>query len=260
MVLLPRTTAEETVQIANSMKEFAAAEMIGNIELSISYGYETKTEKRQSIEEIMANAENHMYRHKLYERASIRSKTIDLIINSLFAKSNREAEHSHRVGSICHAIASAMNLGRNAVNQMRIAGVIHDIGKIGVDEKILNKPGSLSTDERRDIERHPEIGWRLLSSTNEFSELAQFVLCHHERWDGTGYPNGLKGEAIPHEARIIAVADAYDAMTSKRSYRPSLSKEEAIAELRKCSGTQFDPGVVEVFVGQVVRQEDVYGG
>lgn len=145
-----------------------------------------------------------------------------------------------------------MNLGIDAVNKMRIAGLIHDIGKIGVSESILNKPGYLTTDERREIERHPEIGWRLLSSTNEYSELAQFVLNHHEKWDGSGYPNGLKGEAIPLEARIIAVADAYDAMTSERSYRVALSKEKAIEELRKGSGTHFDPEIVTVFIDQVL--------
>lgn len=131
------------------------------------------------------------------------------------------------------------------------------IGKIGIDEKILNKQGNLTINERSDIERHPEIGWRLLSSTNEFSQLAQFVLNHHEKWDGSGYPNGLKGEEIQLEARIIAVADAYDAMTSERSYRKELNKEEAIKELTRCSGTQFDPEIVDVFVNQVLIKEDL---
>ena len=151
---------------------------------------------------------------------------------------------------------SEMKMDMHAVNQMKIAGLIHDIGKIGVDETILNKPGSLSTDERASIEKHPEIGWRLLSSTNEFSELARFVLHHHERWDGCGYPNGLKGEEIHIEARIIAVADAYDAMTSQRSYREALSKKEAIKELKKCSGTQFDPEIVEIFVHRILEKQD----
>ena len=114
----------------------------------------------------------------------------------------------------------------------------------------------LSVDERKDIERHPEIGWRLLSSTNEFSELAQFVLNHHEKWDGSGYPNGVKGLKIPLEARIISVADSYDAMTSKRSYRNGLSKEEAVKELMRCSGTQFDPEIVDMFVNQVLSDKN----
>ena len=255
VILLPKTTAGESLQISNQIKELASNEKVANMELSISYGYDTKKTDKQSIIEIIANAENHMYRHKLYERSSIRSKITDLIMNTLFEKSNREAAHSNRVSSICQSIASKMNMSKDAVNKMKIAGLIHDIGKIGVDESILNKPGSLTLEERSFIERHPEIGWRLLSSTDEFSELAKFVLSHHENWDGTGYPNGLKGEAIPLEARIISVADAYDAMTSERSYRNKLSKEGAVKELKMCSGTQFDPEIVDVFINQVLSDD-----
>jgi len=258
IVVLPQTTAEETLQIANRMKELASKEKVANIELSISYGHYTKATDNQSIVEVMANAENHMHRQKLYERSSVRSKTIDLIMNTLFEKSNREAMHSNRVSRISQAIASKMNFSKDAVKQMKIAGLIHDIGKIGVDENILNKPGRLTVDERRDMERHPEIGWKILSSANEFLELAQFVLNHHERWDGSGYPNGLKGEEIQLEARIISVADAYDAMTSERSYKTGMSQEEAVKELKRCSGTQFDPEIVDVFVNLVLPETGDY--
>ncbi len=252
VVLLPKTTIDEAVQVANSIKELSSKIKVANIELSISYGYATKTTDKQSIVEVVSNAENHMYRLKLYDRSSIRSKTIDLIMNTLFEKSNREAMHSNRVSRICQSIALKMNFNKDGINQMKIAGLIHDIGKIGVDENILNKPGRLTLDEKKDIERHPEIGWKILSSTTEFSVLAQFVLDHHEKWDGSGYPNGLKGEVIPLEARIISVADAYDAMTSERSYKNGMSKKDAIEELKRCSGTQFDPKIIDVFVGMVL--------
>ncbi|MBI9094754.1 MAG: diguanylate cyclase [Sphaerochaeta sp.] len=258
VVALPKTTAEETELITNVIKELASKEKVSNLELSISFGIDTKTNDRQSIIEIVANAENHMYRQKLYERSSIRSKTIDLIMNTLFEKSNQEALHSNRVSTLCQSIASKMNFNEDAIKQMRIAGLIHDIGKIGVDEKILNKQGRLTLEERRDIERHPEIGWKILSSTAEFSELARFVLSHHENWNGSGYPKGLKGEAIPLEARIIRVADSYDAMTSERSYKKGMSKEAAIEELKRCSGTQFDPVVVEVFVHMELVESSDY--
>lgn len=253
VVLLPKTSEDETEKISKHIKEMASRVEVGNIELSISYGYDTKTTVKQSIFEVIANAENHMYQHKLYESSSMRSRTIDLIMNTLFEKSNREAAHSNRVGSICQSIAVKMNLDKESLNQLRIAGFIHDIGKIGIDEKILNKPGRLTKDEKSEIERHPEIGWRILSSTKEFSELAQVVLNHHEKWDGSGYPNGLKGEEIQLEARIISVADAYDAMTSERSYRKELNKTDAIIELTRCSGTQFDPNIVKIFVTQVLE-------
>lgn len=259
IIILPKTNAEESVQIANRIKKLASECKVEKIELSISYGYATKTTVGQSMIEVFATAENHMYRHKLYERSSMRSKTIDLIMKTLFEKSNRESLHSDRVSSICQAIALKMDFDKGNIDKMRIAGLVHDIGKIGIDDKILNKVGSLSSEERFEIERHPEIGWRILSTTNEFLELAQFVLNHHERWDGGGYPNGLKGDRIPLESRIISVADAYDAMTSNRSYRKGLDQADAIKEMMRCSGTQFDPEIVEVFVSKVLSDKALWG-
>ena len=256
VILLPKTTADEAVRLANDIKDIALEGAGAGIELSISYGYDTKTTEAQSMLEVIANAENHMYRHKLYERSSLRSKTIDIVMNTLFEKSSREAAHSTRVSHLCQSMAAKMNLDKNAVNQMRIAGLIHDIGKIGINENVLNKPGYLTPEERREIERHPQTGWRILSSTDEFAELAEFILSHHEKWDGSGYPNGLKGEEIPLESRIISIADAYDAMTSVRTYKPSLGKDAAIEELKRCSGTQFDPGIVNVLVDQVLSCND----
>ena len=255
IVLLPNTGVRESTKIAKNIKELASNEKVENIELSISYGYDTKTRTTQSMVDVIANAENHMYKQKLYERSSLRSKTIDLIMSALFEKSNRELLHSKRVSAIGKAIADKMNLDKEMINKIGIAGLIHDIGKIGIDEKILNKDGWLDPDERETIEKHPEIGWRLLSATNEFAELSKLVLTHHEKWDGSGYPNGLKSNAIPLEARILMVADAYDAMTNERSYRKALSVEEAVQELKICSGTHFDPTVVNVFIYQVLTEQ-----
>ena len=249
-MILPKTNADAAIAIAERIRAAAQKERIHNVALSLSYGSDTKTSAKQSFIETLANAENRMYTHKLYARSSRQSKTIDLIMNALFEKSKREAIHSDRVSGVCRAIASKMGLDESIVNRLRTAGLVHDIGKIGIDEYILNKPGRLSDDERKEIERHPEAGWRILNATNEFSELAQSVLYHHERWDGSGYPQGLKGEEIPMEARIIAVADAYDAMTGERSYKNKISPKEAMEELRRCAGTQFDAAVVDAFANE----------
>jgi putative nucleotidyltransferase with HDIG domain len=173
-------------------------------------------------------------------------------MKTLFEKSNREMLHSKSVSGISEAIATKMNYDKDEIGQIRIAGLVHDIGKIGIDEKILNKNGKPDNEEWKEIKKHPEMGWRILSSTNEFFELASIVIAHHEKWDGSGYPNGLKGEEIPLKARIITVADAYDAMTSERSYRKPLGEDAAIEELKKCSGTQFDPKIVDVFLNLVL--------
>lgn len=147
-----------------------------------------------------------------------------------------------------------MNFDKNEINKIRTAGLIHDIGKIGIEGKILNKTARLDRDEWQEVKKHPEIGWRILKSTTEFSELAQTILEHHERWDGKGYPRGIKGDEISKEARIINLADSYDAMTNNRSYRNSMTKNDAIAEITRCAGTQFDPEIVDVFIKKVLSK------
>lgn len=251
-VLLPNTTRAEALLIAERIKELAANETIAHVELSISSGYDTKENINQSIMDVLANAENYMYKHKLFERTSKKSKMIELILHNLFEKCKLEQQHSHRVSKLCEAIAIEMKLDTNFIEKMKAAGRMHDIGKISMDEHLLNKNGILNDDERRVIEAHPETAWRILSSTNEFSELAEFVRSHHEKWDGTGYPNGLKGEEIPLGARIITVADAFDSMTTHRTYKEKLSREEAIAELKRCSGTHFDKTIVDIFINSVI--------
>jgi putative nucleotidyltransferase with HDIG domain len=188
-----------------------------------------------------------MYKIKLYENRSSKSQTIEVIMNALFEKSPREQMHSKRVSLICEKMAFALGYELARVNRIKLAGLVHDIGKIGVEDHILNKDSSLLPEEWSEIRKHPEAGWRILNAVNEFSELSEVILAHHERWDGKGYPSGIKGSAIPVESRILAIADAYDAMTSHRSYRKAINKDEALAEIVRCSGTQFDPEMVEVF-------------
>jgi len=162
--------------------------------------------------------------------------------------------HSKRVSGICEEIAVQMNLHKEAVDQIRIAGLMHDIGKIGIDENILNSTSKLSKDDWKEVRRLSEIGFRILSSAAKYSDIAGFVLENHERYDGTGYPNGLKGSEISLEASIIALADAYDAMTSDRTYKKALSQEEAIEEIKRCVGTQFDPEISRLFVEKVLKK------
>jgi diguanylate cyclase (GGDEF)-like protein/PAS domain S-box-containing protein len=252
IIISPKTSAHAVKKKVEEIKMMFSNTQMSELNLSLSFGYETKTSSDQTFMETLANAENHMYRHKLFEKSSLRSKTIDVIMQTLFEKSDRESVHSERVSHICQAIATSMNFNSEEINQIRIAGLVHDIGKIGINEMILNKKTHLEPDEWVEMKKHPEIGWRILSTTNDFFDLANYVLSHHEHWDGTGYPNGFKGEDIPVEARIISLADAYDAMTSKRGYRDAMSTKEAIEEIKRCSGTQFDPTIVTVFLTKVV--------
>ena len=140
-----------------------------------------------------------------------------------------------------------MSLESSQVNNIYLAGLLHDVGKIGVSEAVLCKPGLLVEQEFDQIKRHPQIGKNILGGIRQMRDVTPAVLTHHERFDGTGYPHRLSGEEISLEARIIAVVDAYDAMTTDRPYRPAMSRERAVAELRAGAGTQFDPEVVEAF-------------
>ncbi|MBC3803370.1 diguanylate cyclase [Acetobacterium fimetarium] len=253
--ILPRTDKETAALLIKRMETLAANEKIRGINLSIAFGSYTKKTKDESNQRIIEKAEDEMYRNKLYERASTRNITVELIMNILYEKSSREMIHSMRVALICEKIGLYFRMNKEEINMIRTAGLIHDIGKIGIDENILNKPEKLNDDEWDKIRKHPEIGYRILNSVSDFSEMADCIQEHHERWDGKGYPKGLKGEEISLQGRIVAIADCFDAMTSDRPYRKGISMEEAITELKKNSGTQFDPIVTRVFVEKVMRTE-----
>jgi len=252
VIILPKTDLAMAEKIIRRIRGYATRSKVASIDISISFGLDTKTREEEDIQEVFKRTENHMYRQKLSESSSIRSKTIVLIMNTLFEKNNREMLHSKRVGKLSADIAAGMNLNEDEVNQIRIAGMMHDIGKIGIDENILNKPMKLNTLEWKEIERHSEIGYRILSSVNEFSEIADFILENHEKWNGKGYPKGLKHGEISLQARIIAIADAFDAMTGTRTYGRPVSLTDAVLEIKRCSGTQFDPEVARVFVEKIL--------
>lgn len=155
--------------------------------------------------------------------------------------------HSDRVSLLAFDMAVKMGLPQELSEKIRVAGLFHDIGKVGVPDRILLKPSRLTQEEFAEIKKHPAAGARILEGLSQFSDLAPIVRGHHERMDGGGYPDGLSGENIPQGARIIAVADSFDAMVSNRQYRKRMSLEKALSELERCRGTQFDPSAVDAF-------------
>jgi len=167
---------------------------------------------------------------------------------SLDAKDSYTKGHSERVSYIAQEIAHEMGLSEDEIELTRLAGLVHDLGKIGVPENVLRKPGRLTEEEFSLVKMHPEIGRKIVQEIPMIFRLVPAVLHHHERWDGRGYPAGLESESIPLYARILAVADSFDAMSSTRTYKASLSREEVLAEMERCNGTQFDPEVVEALL------------
>ncbi|MCW6074921.1 diguanylate cyclase [Clostridium sporogenes] len=254
VILLPKTDIYETEQIVKNINALALKETVSAVNISISFGYGTKNKEGEKIEEILKKAEDYMYKKKLFESPSMRGKTIGAIISTLHEKNKREEEHSHRVSMLCQDMGHALGLTEGDTEELKTIGLLHDIGKIAIEENILNKREELTEDEWQEIKRHPEIGYRILNTVNDMLEIAEYVLYHHERWDGKGYPKGLKGEEIPLQSRIITIADAYDAMTSQRSYRNALQEETAIEELKINSGTQFDPELVRIFIEKVLNK------
>jgi diguanylate cyclase (GGDEF)-like protein/putative nucleotidyltransferase with HDIG domain len=174
-----------------------------------------------------------------YRAAASLAKAVD-------ARDTYTGSHSERVSELAARVATRLGLDPEQVELTRLAGSLHDLGKLAIPEEILRKPGALTDSERLVLERHPQIGFRMLDSLG-VDPVADLVLHHHERWDGAGYPDGLHGDQIPLGARIIFVTDAYDAMTSDRIYRPKRSSRAALGELQRCAGTQFDPGIVAAF-------------
>jgi HD-GYP domain-containing protein (c-di-GMP phosphodiesterase class II) len=227
---------------------------VEKLTFSISVGYAVKQCAGEFFGDVFKQAEDDMYHHKLYESAEMRYRAIHHILQTLYEKSPREMQHSVNVGELSKEIAMSLKLVPEIADQANQAGVMHDIGKIGIDQNILEKEIKLDENEFKEIKRHSEVGYRLLNSVNGMAHLAPFVLEHHERWDGTGYPKGLSGESISMIARIIAVADGYDAMVSPRPYKQIMTKDEAMDEICRCAGKQYDPVVAHAFVEGVMGE------
>lgn len=182
--------------------------------------------------------------------------TMESLRLAVDAKDSYTKNHSDRVSYYSVLLAKALNLPEDEVELIRDGGLFHDIGKIGIPDAILQKAGKLTDDEYHDIKNHPSIGEHILKPAKIFDNIIPMVKHHHERYDGRGYPSSLKGEDIPLCARIVCIADSFDAMTSDRSYRPRFTLYKALDELKKCKGTQFDPTLVDLFVPEILNNKE----
>lgn len=249
VVILPRCNEVEAEQIANRLIKKIENVEVNKIKLSVAVGYATKENAHQHLEQIHSLAENRMYRNKTFMRESKRNQIITSMLQTLHERFPNEKQHSERISELSVKVANEMNFSPYKINRLKTACLLHDIGKIAIESSILNKEGPLDKQEREIVQKHPEIGYRILKSVPEFSSVAEIILFHHERVDGKGYPEGLTDKSIPIESKIISVVDSYDAMVSSRPYRKNpLTHQQAINELITNSGTQFDNNIVNIFI------------
>jgi diguanylate cyclase (GGDEF)-like protein/PAS domain S-box-containing protein len=250
-LLMPGTDEADAYERLKAIQK--SCEQVNNerhsrISISLSLGCGTWSDPEESLDQAFKVAEAYMLKRKLLGQRSYHSSVLSSIMATLYARSQETEEHAVRLARLSRRVGMRMGLAPKDLDDLELVAMIHDIGKVGIDDRILNKPGKLTAGEWIEMRKHPEIGYRIAMASSEFEPVASYILTHHERWDGSGYPQGLTGEEIPLLARILAVADAYDAMTEHRVYRSALTLEEAIAELRANSGSQFDPLVVQMFL------------
>lgn len=250
--LLPNTSSHRAIAICKNIQGLCEKDKEGVVDVSISLGTSTKISEEEDIYKILSLAEDIMYKNKLTEGKSQRSNIIEAIKKTLFARNHETEEHADRLLQYCELMAEKLGLTEDETSEIRLFAVLHDIGKIGISDHILLKKDTLDENEWYEMKKHPVIGYRIALASLDLQNIALNILHHHERWDGSGYPDGLKGENIPLLSRILAVVDAYDAMTSDRPYRKAMTKEAAIDELKRCAGTQFDKSIVSVFTKYIV--------
>lgn len=251
-ILMPKTSVEAAQIVKQRIKNTSENYSVGPLRVSIAAGCAVKTEETEKIEDILRDADTNMYEDKQANRQKVKSDTIERFINTNREKSEAEQKHNERVGILAAALYEALGKSETEISAFRKTVQVHDIGKIVIPVELLNKKEALNDDDWDLLKRHSYLGYQILRVLKEQEAFAEAVLYHHERIDGNGYPEGLKGDAIPLESRVIAVADAFEAMTADRPYRKAMIKEQAVAELRRNAGTQFDAALVEIFIDKVL--------
>ena len=259
-LICPRAGRKEAEAICRHLRESVESYNLDNKDsfLSLSVGYAVAESKPIELNVLLRDADHQVRREKLLRSQSTRSGIVSTVMTLLEARDFITEGHAERLEVWVGGLAEKIGFGSSQQGSMKLFAKFHDIGKVGVSDAILFKPGALNEAEREEMKRHSEIGYRIALSSVDLLHIAEWILRHHEWWDGSGYPIGLAGEDIPLECRILSIADAFDAMTSDRPYRKAMPIKNALQELKKCSGKQFDPALVDVFC-ELLQQKEHLG-
>ncbi len=241
-------------KVIENIKDKCENGMKFHFNISIAWGHAAPDEENQDTEAVMSLAEKRMYRNKLMEDKSARSTAINSLLKTLHVKHSETEEHTVRIKNLSYKLGKRIGLAAEKLDELELLSSLHDIGKIGIPEHVLMKPGKLTDEEWAIMKTHCDIGYRIASSSPEFAHIANEILAHHERYDGTGYPNGLKGEQIPLLARILNIVDSFDVMTNKRVYKEAFDKDYVKEEYKRCAGTQFDPEIAKEFISMLEEE------
>ncbi len=263
VIILPRTGFQAGEGIAQRIQsEIQSYNQVhkDQIPLSLSIGLACAESDQQDLTEVLKQADDLMYRDKLNRNINSRSQIMTALMAALDERDFITSGHAHRLEELCLKLGKEMQLSVNQISDLSLLAQVHDLGKVGIPDHILFKPGPLNEAEWEIMRQHPEKGHRIALASTDLAGIADLVLKHHERWDGQGYPLGLQGQEIPIECRILAIVDAFDSMTNKRPYRNAMPPAEALGELQRCAGSQFDPQLVKVFLKVVAEPRQYVEG
>lgn len=247
-ILLPYSKMEIAERICDAIKKECSRVKRLPVGLSVALGYATRESLGQSIDSIFQQAEDLMYKNKAREKGNTYAEIIESFSHMLEESRFESKAHTLRVKSMAKTFGEHLNFSPQEIEALTTLAEFHDLGVIAISEKILQKPEPLNSEEWEQIKRHPEIGYKIACAFPNLKGVAEEIFSHHERWDGKGYPRGIKGQDIPIFSRILNLLDTYDGITNSRPYRSAKSHEEALKEIGLCSGTQFDPELVEAFM------------
>jgi diguanylate cyclase (GGDEF)-like protein len=252
LISLPAKKLKQAEELMDEIKTSSFEFKDQQLQFSIGTGAAARVNPAENLELTIERSVDNMYLNKMNDDYSLKSYIVKSMLTTLEAKSFETNEHADRMRKMAISLGKEVNLKRSQLDELSMLAVLHDIGKVAIPESILKKPARLTEEEFKVVKTHPEIGYRIVQSIPKLENVAQGVLAHHEKWNGQGYPQGLKGETIPIIARIITIIDSFDVMINKRSYKEAYSMDYAVAELRRCSGGQFDPLLVNKFLTKVL--------